>query len=144
MFGVILILYLNVQIIVIQLCCYYVVMKYLLSLLFSKVMGANLLGIFSAMVKVDRPKRKRPFPTNCNWLMEFFFFWMAVDLEWLNTKMSTVFIGFDLWFISKKLKQTISIQERKHIKRQMGSYILITFVYLTSQVKASEDSRGHI
>ena len=45
--------------------------------------------------------------------------------------MSTVFIGFDLRLISKKLKQTISIQERKHIKRQMGSYILITFVYLS-------------
>ena len=42
-----------------------------------KVMGRSPLGIFSAMVKVDRPTRKRPFPIDCNWLMEL----LGVDLE---------------------------------------------------------------
>ena len=45
--------------------------------------------------------------------------------------MFTVFIGFDLRLLPKSFCKTIVIQEKKHIERQIGSYILITFVYLS-------------
>ena len=49
--------------------------------LLSKVVGPRPLGIFSMMVKVDWPTKKRSFPFNCKWLMDL----LGVDLKGLKT-----------------------------------------------------------
>ena len=57
---------------------------YMIDLL-SKVVGPRPFEIFSIMVKVDWPTKKRSFSIDCKWLMEL----LGVDLEGLNTDMET-------------------------------------------------------
>ena len=55
---------------------------YMINLL-SKVVGLRPLGIFSIMVKVDWPTKKRSIPIDCKWLMDL----VGVDLKGLKTDM---------------------------------------------------------
>ena len=67
---------------------------------------------------------------------------LGVDLEWLNTKMSTVFIGFDLRLISKKIEVDYFNPGKKTHRKTDGVINPYNFCLLDFLEKSK--SRGHI
>ena len=102
-------------------------------------MGPSPLGISVWWWKWTGQREKGPCPTYCNWLMEL----LGVDLEWLNTKMSTVFIGFDLRLLPKSWSRLFNSGKKTHRKTSAVIYPY-NFCLLDFLEKSKSRGRGHI